>query len=189
MSVFRRTRKGRKGGKIAAGKYTIELKDHAGLIRRIGGFQDKRASEELERGILRLVALRASGAAPDAEAARFIESIPVTVQAKNAKNGQTAILPLPADLAADLRAFMALHLPDAPAFPGMWLDKGAEMIRRDLDAAGIPFRNDSGEVLDFHSLRHTCGTWLLQAGVPLHVVQRIMRHSTPTLTTNTYQPG
>jgi hypothetical protein len=27
---------------------------------------------------------------------------------------------------------------------------------------------------------------LLKAGVPLHLVQRIMRHSTPILTTNTY---
>ncbi|MDR2391774.1 MAG: hypothetical protein LBE84_08870 [Planctomycetota bacterium] len=80
MSVFRRIRKGQNGGKIVAGKYTIEFKDAAGIVRRIGGFRDKKASEELERGILRLVALRAAGSPPDAEGARFLESVPAAVR-------------------------------------------------------------------------------------------------------------
>lgn len=32
------------------------------------------------------------------------------------------------------------------------------MIRNDLENAGIPYKNDAGEQLDFHALRHTFGT-------------------------------
>jgi integrase len=38
----------------------------------------------------------------------------------------------------------------------------------------------------FHDLRHTTATLLLRAGVPLHHVQRIMRHRDVRLTTETY---
>ncbi len=38
----------------------------------------------------------------------------------------------------------------------------------------------------FHDLRHTTATLLLKAGVPLAVVQRVMRHSDPRITTETY---
>jgi integrase len=38
----------------------------------------------------------------------------------------------------------------------------------------------------FHDLRHTTATLLLKAGVPLAVVQRILRHSSPTVTAQVY---
>jgi integrase len=38
----------------------------------------------------------------------------------------------------------------------------------------------------FHDLRHTTATLLLREGVPLAVVQRILRHSTPELTAEIY---
>ena len=62
---------------------------------------------------------------------------------------------------------------------------GTEMLRADLDAAGIASTDDFGRRLDFHSLRHICGTRLARNGVPLAVAQ-IMWHSTPVLTTNFY---
>jgi hypothetical protein len=46
--------------------------------------------------------------------------------------------------------------------------------------------NHSGESLDFHSLRHTCGAWLAQSGAHIKTVQSVMRHSTITLTMDTY---
>jgi integrase len=33
-----------------------------------------------------------------------------------------------------------------------------------------------------HSLRHTAASWLVQAGVPLSEIQRLLGHSTPTMT-------
>lgn len=46
--------------------------------------------------------------------------------------------------------------------------------------------NHAKQSLDFHSLRHTCGAWLAMSNVHLKTIQPIMRHSTITLTLNTY---
>lgn len=43
-----------------------------------------------------------------------------------------------------------------------------------------------GRKLRFHHLRHTTATLLLKAGVPLATVQRILRHSDPTITAEVY---
>jgi len=39
---------------------------------------------------------------------------------------------------------------DAPTF--VLPDRGADMLKLDLAAAGIPYRDSSGRVFDFHSL-------------------------------------
>lgn len=59
------------------------------------------------------------------------------------------------------------------------------VLDRDLKAAGISKR-DRGRTLDVHALRHTFGTHLSKAGVPLRTAQAAMRHSSPTLTANIY---
>jgi len=46
---------------------------------------------------------------------------------------------------ADLLRVWVFRLPDAPA----------KMLRRDLEAAGIPYKDSAGRYADFHSLRHT----------------------------------
>jgi len=38
----------------------------------------------------------------------------------------------------------------------------------------------------FHDLRHSTASLLMQAGVPIHVVQRVMRHADPRMTANIY---
>ncbi len=60
------------------------------------------------------------------------------------------------------------------------------VLDRDLKAAGIAKRDDRGRTLDIHALRHTFGTHLSQAGVPLRTAQAAMRHSSPILTANVY---
>ena len=51
------------------------------------------------------------------------------------------------------------------------------MVRKDLDAANIPYRDAAGRVFDFHSLRCELATLADAAGVSPRVVQRLMRHS------------
>ena len=41
---------------------------------------------------------------------------------------------------------------------------------------------DRRQKLTFHSCRHTCASWLVQAGIPLFTVKEIMGHSTIALT-------
>ncbi len=38
----------------------------------------------------------------------------------------------------------------------------------------------------FHDLRRSCGTLLAQHGVPLHVISRILGHSSTTVTEKVY---
>src|SRR5262249_22488572 len=105
----------------------------------------------------------------------------VTVAACYTKNGDPATLPLPRDLADDLAVYVATLAAGTPVFP-LPEGKGAEMLRADLQAAGIPYRDDAGRVYDFHSLRCQMATLADQAGISPRVVQRLMRHSTLELT-------
>ncbi len=104
----------------------------------------------------------------------------VTIAAGYAKNGQTATLPLPGDVASDLAAWIGGMPEDAPIFP--LPGRGADMLKVDLEAAGLPYRDAAGLVFDFHSLRCQTATLADQAGCSPRVVQRMMRHSTLELT-------
>jgi integrase len=100
----------------------------------------------------------------------------VTIKAAYAKNGQTTTLPIAAELVADLASDVASIPADKPIF-SLPHDKGAAMVRLDLEAAGISYRDAAGRVFDFHSLRCQMATLADAAGVSPRVVQRMMRHS------------
>jgi integrase len=100
----------------------------------------------------------------------------VTVSAAYTKNGETATLHLPDDLAKDLEAYVATVQPGALVFP-LPKDKGSRLIRHDLKAAGIPYVDASGLFFDFHSLRCEMATLADAAGVSPRVVQEMMRAS------------
>jgi integrase len=74
--------------------------------------------------------------------------------------------------------------PNSPAFPDA--PSNVRVLDADLAFAGIAKRDAAGRVVDFHALRHTYCTRLARAGVSLQLAQRLMRHSTPTLTANHY---
>jgi integrase len=80
----------------------------------------------------------------------------VRVTAAYTKNGETAILHLPSDLAEDLRDWLVGRPRGLPTFA--MPDKAAAMLRIDLQAAGIPYRDEAGLVFDFHALRCQCAT-------------------------------
>ncbi len=61
-----------------------------------------------------------------------------------------------------------------------------EQFKRDLKAAGIPYKDEQGRVADFHALRHTLATNLADAGVHPVIAKAIMRHSDIGLTMGTY---
>jgi integrase len=110
----------------------------------------------------------------------------VTVLAAYSKNGQTATLPLPADVADDLEVYLSALPPGAAAFP--LPGRGADMLKIDLAAAGLPYRDGAGRVFDFHSLRCQLATLADRAGVSPRTVQRLMRHSTLALTDRYTRP-
>src|SRR4051812_11533597 len=61
-----------------------------------------------------------------------------------------------------------------------------KLMRHDLEAAGLPYRDASGRVADFHALRHSYITALAMSKAPVKVIQSLARHSTPTLTLGVY---
>ena len=62
----------------------------------------------------------------------------------------------------------------------------AKMLRADLKAVGIAYKDDKGQVIDFHALRHTFITLLVRSGVSVKTAQVMARHSTPSLTIGRY---
>lgn len=61
-----------------------------------------------------------------------------------------------------------------------------ETFRRYLVKAGIPYLDEQGRRVDFHSLRVTFGTNLVLSGAHPRVVQELMRHSDIRLTMKLY---
>lgn len=110
----------------------------------------------------------------------------VVYDAGDDKAGRGGSLPLRRKFAAELAAHFGGRgrAGGDVAFPRM-PEKPVRMLRRDLKRAGVEYLTREGYA-DFHSLRHTCGSWLLAKGVNPKVVQEIMRHSDISLTMNLY---
>lgn len=119
---------------------------------------------------------------------RLDDSLPhIPTKAADQKSRKALTIPLSAAFVVELRGWLAAR-PAGLLWPGGWHDKhrsAAVMLRKDLEAAGIPFKTPDG-TYDFHSLRGQCATDLALAGVPLHVTQRFMGHSSPALTARHY---
>jgi len=110
----------------------------------------------------------------------------VTIQAAYAKNRRTDTLPLRHETARALKRFFANKAPGERAFRVPPNYDTADMFRADLEAAGIPYVDESGRRADFHALRHTFITNLARSGVHPKVAQTLARHSTITLTLDRY---
>ncbi|HQN36075.1 MAG TPA: site-specific integrase [Sedimentisphaerales bacterium] len=108
----------------------------------------------------------------------------ITVPAKVAKSGKERVVPLSPNMAAKLRQRFASKLPTAKALNVP--DRTAEMIRVDLETAGLPYKDDRGHCFDFHSLRHECSTLLIESGVDPKVAQAILGHADIRLTLQLY---
>jgi hypothetical protein len=92
-----------------------------------------------------------------------------------------AELPVSRDMADDLKPYVATIPADSYVFP-LPDDKEAKVLRVDLAAAEIDYRDASGLVFNFRALRCQTATLADEAGVSPRVVQRCMRHSTLELT-------
>ncbi len=109
-----------------------------------------------------------------------VQSIEVnlTVQAKNAKNSTTWHVPL-TDRAAEIfkaqspvKDGYVFHKPDESQLYQTWLNQQHAAVRESLN---LP------KDFVFHSLRHTFGTRLGEAGADAFTIMRLMGHSTITV--------
>ncbi len=131
-------------------------------------------------------------------------------RARSTKNRDGASQPITNELASELFEYLSIKkvAPHSPIFCLPDRSRMAQLIRTDLKAARTAWlaevaddpvelerrqaseflakQNHARETLDFHSLRHTAGAWLALAGEHPKVIQAFMRHSTITLTMDTY---
>ena len=97
--------------------------------------------------------------------------------------------PLRPDMAVELKHLFKGKIPNVKAFGGtrkQLTKRTSDMIKADLEDAGIPYVDDADRYADFHSLRHTTGSLLAASGVHPKIAQSIMRHSDINLTMSLY---
>ena len=127
----------------------------------------------------------------------------ITIQAAAEKARRGAQIPIHGAIVDELASFINAREKSLAgdsgasivAFPGMTKDaplfddlptKISRQFKGDCEAAKVDAVDASGRVVDVHCLRYYFGTELARAGAPLHVVQKLMRHSTPELTSGVY---
>ena len=130
-----------------------------------------------------------------------------TVDAADSKNRKEAVQPIPRDVAAALAGYLQNKPKDKPIWPGRWVAKGFLIIQADLKTARetwlaettdpderaerersdfLAYVDADGRFADFHSLRHTFVTRVVQSGASPKVAQTLARHSTVQLTLGRY---
>lgn len=110
----------------------------------------------------------------------------LSLDPEDTKNARGASIPLRADVAEELRCYLAdrsLDRYDAKLFD---TPPTIRVFDADIQAAGIPKRDARDRVIDIHSLRHTFGTHLSASGVHPRTAMAAMRHSRMELTMNYY---
>jgi len=110
----------------------------------------------------------------------------VTIRASISKNSAMAILPVKTDVAESMRPLLERTPRGSRIWPGRWVTDAAELVRVDLAAAGIAYRDESGRYFDFHSLRGQLATNLYRSNAHVKTTQTMMRHSSPALTLGFY---
>lgn len=102
------------------------------------------------------------------------------------KAGRGATLPLPARLANALADAYRKVRPE-PSTPLVTLARRpAERLAATLGRAGVAYRDEADRVADFHALRHTCLTWINDAGCDPRTLQALARHASPSTTLGIY---
>jgi site-specific recombinase XerD len=113
------------------------------------------------------------------------ETPTATLSARRNKSRVLKVQPLPPDLADLLKEYLRGKPAGVPVWPGTWHDRAAEMLRADLEAAGIPYEAEGPDgplFADFHALRHTYLTLGGRAGIDLRTLQELAGYSTSALT-------
>jgi integrase len=95
-----------------------------------------------------------------------------TIMVPTSKSGKPRIVPLSAT-ARRLLASQQVPLPIS-----YWTLRKEFLVAR--KAAGLP------KQVTFHTLRHTCASWLINQGIDMYVVAKILGHSTASYTVQRY---
>lgn len=98
----------------------------------------------------------------------------LTVRAEVGKTKKPAMIPLHAILVESLHERIVRMRATDLVFKPVPMMK---TFRRDLERAGIEYKDENGRQLDFHALRSTFATRLLRSGIHPAVARRYTRHA------------
>jgi site-specific recombinase XerD len=110
------------------------------------------------------------------------------LRVRRGKGAKERVLPLPAHLLAALRAYWKAERAGRPGHDSLWLFQGVRpgdpmspslalhVYARAVRAAGVKRKGG------LHTLRHSFATHLLEAGVEITLVQRLLGHASLTTT-------
>jgi integrase len=125
----------------------------------------------------------------------------LTLRAETTKTAKERVIPLREDLVQRLWDLRRAHLRVRRRRPiksdhiflspegldwNLTSKSALRILRRVLERAGIPHRTERGEIVDVHSLRHTCASRLARSGVGLLQAQRILGHADVRMTAQVY---
>jgi integrase len=88
----------------------------------------------------------------------------------------------------DLNRLAIVIRADMAAARAEWLAEAKTVDEKNKRSASdfLKSPDSEGNVVDFHSMRHTCGAWLAKAGIHAKQIQKMMRHGSIKLTLDTY---
>jgi integrase len=122
----------------------------------------------------------------------------LTLRGENTKAGRTRVLPLRSTLAFELMALKQMHerILGVPGPRVFLTPEGAQMssssrnalrvMYRILARASIARRNEAGEVVDIHGLRHSFASRLARRNVSMAHAQRLLGHADIAMTAKVY---
>jgi site-specific recombinase XerD len=113
---------------------------------------------------------------------RHIDSARMAIRVEQGKGGKDRDTLLPPRLLEALRAYWTVHRPTGWLFPGK--DPSRPMDPSSLQKAYHTAKRRAGirKAGGIHALRHAFATHLLEAGVDVHTIQRLMGHRSITTT-------
>ncbi|HYE16880.1 MAG TPA: tyrosine-type recombinase/integrase, partial [Tepidisphaeraceae bacterium] len=108
----------------------------------------------------------------------------IVVLAGYSKHRREDTQPVRPEFAARLRKFLDGRPADKPIWP--LPDEAVDVLRPDVERAGLDYRDADGRFADFHALRHTFICRLVRAGVNPKECQVLARHASIQQTMDYY---
>lgn len=112
----------------------------------------------------------------------------VRVEACYSKHRREDLQPLPMDVAEAFKQWRYETQPGLQDRIFAMFDKAnaSRMLKKDLEAIEIPYKDDSGRTCDFHALRATYITHIVKGGASPKIAQHLARHGSIGLTMDVY---
>jgi integrase len=110
----------------------------------------------------------------------------IYLEAQHQKNGKTGSVPLNGEARNAIERRSEFRTRYCPDTPWVFCDRQGNRIASIKKSFATAVRSAGLEDVHPHDLRRTCGSWLVQANVPIHHVSALLRHSDIRVTDRVY---